>query len=716
MEANEQANRESKYTVSPMFRNEGRPRPSQSIMEMTAPNGRVTLVEEVTAEMYKDEDEDTFFDTIGVQFHFGPFLWQLIAHLILPLFPFMINRSGQLQNDVYTRFTSWVTPILIYIMFLSYTYIPDHMSTGVRGAFLIPVIYVLQHRLVIAIKYGSLSPTEYKRFMECKDTALCRVYLDQMQLFQGWYYYNPRVVRFEISAASARTGARINDIDFCIADPHDSPSTLNQCRAWNAFLRGHDIIDYNSAPCDQLRLQADGSYALSVYDFCEALVQKSVRAKPETELWSGRVTDFFNLLNLSIPLILMGCYYDTSADHSGQKAWLAFFYISSTMLNFFYAKLFFILLNIAVVDVFRQWTIISDLNTMIRMTDLSLYAELSSSHKLVTREQQRTVDLRMEEILSIRPSRKGKKYMHTECLNDDSAVHTNGTATSTNATRTAAPTATNASASADAGAGPKRAWQAPAPTTAAHKRASVLGERIYKDNEAHLLPRVSFDSTQNIVAWTHARLTMQNYGERFHFRLSLYVICAMFMLVMFMLLGLVHMAAAARPVELFLTPWFMQLLLSVTMVIFFLALIMLTGSCANETLERHSESFSAHGMRIYRKITSLQRDLDALCYHSRCEADKKKAGTDQATAESATADKEQTLRDEIDTLHGVLEALDDMRDVVETNTAAKPFKIFGFTASSSLTMSIMTTAFSFYAIIVSMLFKQDSQVLSAMGE
>jgi hypothetical protein len=619
-------------------------------------------VEEIMAEIYKDEDEDIFFDTIGVQFHFGPFAWQFIAHLVLPLFPFMINRTGQLQNDVYTRFTSWVTPVLMYLMYVSYAYIPDHMSTGIRGALLIPTIYVLQHRLVIAIKYGSLSPTEYKRFMTCTEAALCRIYLDQMQLFQGWFYYNPRVLRFELSAASARTGARINDIEFFIENPHNDASALNQCRAWNAFLRGHDVIDYNSAPCSQLQLQPDGNYALSVYDFCEALAGKSIRTKPETELWSGRFTDFFNILNLSIPLILMACKYDSARDSSGGKAWLAFFYISSTMLNFFYAKLFYILLNIAVVDVFRQWTIMSDLNTMIRMTDLSLYAELSSSHRLVTKEQQRTVDLRMEEILSIKPSRKNKKTLHSECLKDETAPAAGKPGT-------------------------------PAPTGAAAKRASVLGERIYKDNEAHLLPRICFNRTQNIVAWTHARLVMQNFGERFHFRLSLYVICAMFMLVMFMLVGLLHMGTATDRLELFITPWFLQTLLSVTMVIGFLALIMQTGSCVNETLETHSESMSAHSLRVYRKILTLQ---DA----------QRKAITDDARA---------TLQEDISNFREVLETLEDMKTVVETNTEIKPFKIFGFTAQSSLTMSILTTAFSFYAILVSLLFRTDGEAISALG-
>ena len=32
-------------------------------------------------------EDDIFFDTIGVQFHFRTFLRQFVAHTILPLFP-----------------------------------------------------------------------------------------------------------------------------------------------------------------------------------------------------------------------------------------------------------------------------------------------------------------------------------------------------------------------------------------------------------------------------------------------------------------------------------------------------------------------------------------------------------------------------------------------------------------------------------------------------
>jgi hypothetical protein len=342
----------------------------------------------------------------------------------------------------------------------------------------------------------------------------------------------------------------------------------------------------------------------------------------------------------------------------------------------------------------------------------------------------------MEEILAIKPSRKYKKNQPSEGVTEEyvpaavlSASGFNGRGNGSGGSggggsvdgRNYQGTGDNGDGNGGANGGGDGGSGGPwlkngnghAQTSAAAKRASVLGERIYKDNEAHLLPRISFDSTQNIVAWTHARLVMQNFGERFHFRLSLYVICAMFMLVMFMLLGLLHMGTADDRLQLFFTPWFMQTLLSVTMVIGFLALIMQTGSCVNATLELHSEAMSAHALRVYRKITQLRLDLQQLKESAANVGSFTAAGA--AAAEAALAEREACIGDEIANLQEVLETLEDMKQVVETNTQIKPFKVFGFTAQSSLTMSILTTAFSFYAILVSLLFKTDSQALTAVG-
>jgi hypothetical protein len=69
----------------------------------------------------------------------------------------------------------------------------------------------------------------------------------------------------------------------------------------------------------------------------------------------------------------------------------------------------------------------------------------------------------------------------------------------------------------------------------------------------------------------------------------------------------------------------------------------------------------------------------------------------------------------VEKLNDTIEKLESMRAVIDTNTQLKPFKIFGFTAQSSLTMSIMTTALSFYGILASLLSNSEGQALAAVG-
>jgi hypothetical protein len=632
-------------------------------------------------------EDDIFFDTIGVQFHFETFIRQLLAHLVVPLFPFIANVHGQVDRTILSKLGAWVSPVAVCVMLIAYCMVPNsNANHTMRGAYIMPLVYFLQHRFVIALKYGSLSRTEYQKFMDCTDKALCASYIDQMQLFLGWYNLRPLVVRFELAAASARIGARINEIDILIENPASSASAQNQLRAWNAFMRGHDVIDFNSQPCKQLRRRADGSYALSVYDFCEGLLLHSTKADVGKEIF-GWVSELFNWINLAIPFLLMLYYRDEATDRDiVVQFWMVVFYIWSTLLNLFYAKIFFVLLYVAVVDVLRQKSMFNDLNNMIRLTDIMVTAELSTGAKSISAEEKRHSEMRVAEILSIKPSVAADVSKYTrfvfEVHDRDSIASTagDGRADESASKRTSSPPPTSTAA------------ETPSLDSNA-KRTSVLGERIYKDNEYHMLPRISFDESHNIVAWTHARLVMQNFGERFHFRLELYVIAAMAMLVVMMALGLLNLGLAQHRLELFFSPWFLQTLLSVSMCIVFLVVIMQTGACVNDTLESHSQTMCSHALRLNRKVEKVQLRL----------VDEK----DESVRRK--------LKLKVEKLNDTIEKLESMRAVIDTNTQLKPFKIFGFTAQSSLTMSILTTALSFYGILFSMLSNTEGQALAAVG-
>ena len=106
-----------------------------------------------------------------------------------------------------------------------------------------PLILFTQHRLTIAIKYATLSETEYQRFVQCKDYDLCKVYQRQIQLLTGWMDRLETVLDFELGVAAARVGARINEIHLVIGNPDVCASERNQYHYWNAFLKGSPVVD-----------------------------------------------------------------------------------------------------------------------------------------------------------------------------------------------------------------------------------------------------------------------------------------------------------------------------------------------------------------------------------------------------------------------------------------------------------------------------------------
>ena len=228
----------------------------------------------------------------------------------------------------------------------------------------------------------------------------------------------------------------------------------------------------------------------------------------------------------------------------------------------------------------------------------------------------------------------------------------------------------------------------------AAKTTKVLGERLYKDNERPLLPRICFDNSHNIVAWTHARLVMQNFGERFRFRLELYVIASIAMLVVMMSVGLLVLGMSSNRIETFLAPWFLQTLLSVTMCIGFNVMIMYRGAGVNDALRAHNHSLCTHSLRLHRKIETCHNALLSDTLHG---------------------EERTQVQEELESLESVVEKLESMRSVIETNGELKPYRVFGFVAENSLTISILTTAVTFYGIIFSLLFSSESQAVTSVG-
>lgn len=228
------------------------------------------------------------FDSIAIEFSVFVFLHQLAVHLFHPWLIFTVNRQAQ-------GFTpSWTTDFMVYNVLQTLCYYGLWISYAatrdplVNGLWLLPVLYHLLHKIVVAVKYGCLSKSEYERFQKSSKRIGIR-YRKQMELVSGWLMRDPIVRDFEIAAAIARVGLR--PVYSILIRLNHSPSSLfskilsENMRNWRSFLSvamttgNHD--ENQSAPSnssfednsDYVK-KNDGTY-VNIFDVCTAIIKNS---------------------------------------------------------------------------------------------------------------------------------------------------------------------------------------------------------------------------------------------------------------------------------------------------------------------------------------------------------------------------------------------------------------------------------------------------------
>ncbi len=322
----------------------------KSNVELSSPN-KVVVKDLDSLESGKIVRQNTkvIFDVIAVQFCFSTFIRQFVSHVLIVFVPFLLENPAA-QGFSFVNFLSVFfnifAPVCLYVMILSYYMCPSSDQNILSGALWLPLIFYLQHRLVVALKYATLSESEYRRFTTCPDLQLTWHYQYQMQLLGGWLQADKDVLEFELRAAAARVGAKIRQIYFVIPSPLQSKSAISQLRNWNSFMKNIKFIDTTHQVVEELKAQADGSYQLSVYDYCFAVV----RYQGETDIQgvSSMAILSFALLNLLIPYINLGL----QAGDVKFSGWLVAFFATSTVLNLVFGVVVYSILFVAI---FGEW-------------------------------------------------------------------------------------------------------------------------------------------------------------------------------------------------------------------------------------------------------------------------------------------------------------------------------------------------------------------------
>ncbi len=438
-----------------------------------------TLLNSTTNRTYLKEK--VFFDSIDAEFHIDIFIFQFCANMFLPfLLLFSRNRYAQgIRWNFHSIRYDILGPIAFYGSIIAFMFCSNLDQSLLGHSLYLPLMFFVVHRVVLALKYATLSTTEYNRLMACKDKLLIDEYLSQLELFSGWVLLDDLVVSFELGAASARIGAKINEIYFRIGSNFDDPLTLGQFRHWNAFLRGHERIDIDLKPAREFKKMPNGDYGITVFDVCATIIRQSSSRNSKSSMVMGAAiyfTVFLMIVLLYIPII---------KDYNVLKSTvpISCFLGCASLLIWDYGKTFFFFIYIAALDVKRFLQMTNTLHSMIRLTDLMMHGKLrkktnnKSSSSFMDNDTfapEEIADARMEVLLDI-------------CSQND----------------------VNPSSE--------------RMTMSARAETEVLGTKETKNFDFAMIPRIDLYMNENAIAWSYARATIQNFGDRFRCRVDSYL-------------------------------------------------------------------------------------------------------------------------------------------------------------------------------------------------
>ncbi|RYH20258.1 hypothetical protein EON65_24040, partial [archaeon] len=183
---------------------------------------------------------------------------------------------------------------------------------------------------------------------------------------------DPDVLYFELGAASARMGERINNIHLLIPSPSAGPSASNQFLYWNAFLRGQHLVFRGTKPAPEMKPLPCGHYALSVYDLCLAIIRGS--QKMENYVYIEGIFVYCVVVLLIMMSIIPICIHHHRLDN---PCLLVAFLFVAYYPTYIYGRAYFFLIYVAICDALRQLNMVRMLHCMLRLTELMMQANMS---------------------------------------------------------------------------------------------------------------------------------------------------------------------------------------------------------------------------------------------------------------------------------------------------------------------------------------------------
>lgn len=184
---------------------------------------------------------------------------------------YTIQGFGRPDGNVAFWVFNAVLPATVFISLFLYWGAPSYVESALGGSAYQCLLFYTMHRINVAMKYASLSPSEYQLFMQVDNINDGLKYHNQIQLLSSYINRSDELLDFEIASASVRNGIDVPKLFFTIESPASSPEALASFMHWQAFLlgqkdlRGISWLRVHADLKDVLVLDTAGNYRGTSY-------------------------------------------------------------------------------------------------------------------------------------------------------------------------------------------------------------------------------------------------------------------------------------------------------------------------------------------------------------------------------------------------------------------------------------------------------------------
>ena len=511
------------------------------------------------------------FDSIKLHFGYERFVRNVCIHLFLPFsIPFadsIFNQAlvlpGVVQYHVF-----YPLCVLVMVIVNIYDTIKFGHNYPLRLCAIYPFMFYFAHRLMIALKYATMSSVEYTRVISNKDPTLRFAYMSQSQIITGWLERNDDVLEFEIVSAALRNGIRLDNTFIYLQDYKSCKKSAVALLCWKSLLKNGNHVSVDEDVSGVVKDSGDG-YKINLFHVVKSIVNLADKCDYKITLLH-KVGKVFNVLCVIVPYICFLIYISNSeGSHFSESATTILFLITSTIISLFFFNVNIRFAIAALVDVQRQLKFFQILHQMIRLNDLSINSKiLNFQYEHV--KQKESCDYKLNRNLVFDQIARCK----TTNLREEV---------------------------------PRSSFDI--------KR---VDENVMKELDYIILPKIDFMDGRNVIAWAQINSIFSSFGDRWRNRLEIYIaMCAFFtVIVMAGAIAFIYQRDEQHRCDQFYAAFFIQSVIISSLYILYIALYISVAVLINFEIKQQRVTLASHVLQLRDKRSCLEiKDLNKLISH-----------------------------------------------------------------------------------------------------